>query len=273
MTVARQIDPSDSAETTACRCREQALSPERTAAKAELSELARELARSLGEKVEEYGKYCNLSPQEARQRVDQNSPECIDRILNAPPDEVNWFDLYALAEKDAALALERWENIKQTARSEIESGFRAARTIEDAGGPLERARFGAVRAKLMEDWRPCNGTQQLLVDQLAQWQVLLWRWQEAMTAWINCAISDIRGGKKGKSYEMMRLSEAEALERATEKVERIHRMYLRTLKALQDQRRLRSPIAVRHAEQVNVGPVQISVADLDLSPNGNEGSS
>jgi hypothetical protein len=62
----------------------------------------------------------------------------------------------------------------------------------------------------------------------------------------------------------MRLSEAEALERAAEKVERLHRLYLRTLKALQDQRRPRPPVAVRQAEQVNVGSLRISVDSLSL---------
>jgi hypothetical protein len=119
----------------------------------------------------------------------------------------------------------------------------------------------------MEDWRPRNGTEQLLVDQLAQWQVLLWRWQEAMTAWTNCAISGSRRAKKGESYEMMRLSEAEALERATKKVERIHRMYLRTLQALQDQRHPCPSVSVRHTEQVNIGPVRISVDNL-FGPTG-----
>jgi hypothetical protein len=102
------------------------------------------------------------------------------------------------------------------------------------------------------------------VDQLAQWQVLLWRWQEAMTRWTNCSAFELREETKGKPYESRRLSEAEALERATEKVERIHRLYLRTLKALQDQRRPCPPVAVRHAEQVNIGPVRISAADIGL---------
>jgi hypothetical protein len=62
----------------------------------------------------------------------------------------------------------------------------------------------------------------------------------------------------------MRLFEAEALERAIEKVERLHRLYLRTLKALQDLRRPRPPVAIHQAEQVNVGPVRISVDSLGL---------
>jgi hypothetical protein len=61
----------------------------------------------------------------------------------------------------------------------------------------------------------------LLVDQLAQWQVLLWRWQKALTAWTNCASYGPRQAKKGEPYDSMRLSEAEALERAMKKAERL----------------------------------------------------
>jgi hypothetical protein len=68
----------------------------------------------------------------------------------------------------------------------------------------------------------------------------------------------------------MRLCEAEALEGAMDKVDRLHRLYLRPLKALQDQRRPFPSVAVRHTEQVNVGPVRISMADLGLLSQSNE---
>lgn len=246
------------------------LAPDSTVNPAESGELARELASAFGEKVNSYRKYASISAEEAAKHASQTSPEEIDRILNGPPDDVSWFDLDALAQKDADLALKRWGQIKEAGRNEIRSGYRAARAVEDAGGPWERARFLAVRAELMQDWQPRNAVERQLVDQMAQWQVLLWRWQEAMTAWTNCAISGIRGAKKGKSYEMMRLTEAEALERATEKVERIHRMYLRTLKALQDPRRSPHCVAVRNAQQVNIGGVQISVDNLFLPTGSGE---
>jgi hypothetical protein len=233
-----------------------------TANPIELSDLARELAAAFGEMVNFYRKHYKLSAEEASQRAAEASPEYIDHILNAPPDQVSWLDLDNLVQKDEAKALERWAQIKQAARDEIRSGYRAARTIEDSGGPWERARFLAVRAELMGDGPACNPVEQQLVDQLAQWQVLLWRWQDALSTWTTCATYGSRRAKKGEPYETMRLTEAEALERAMEKVERIHRMYLRTLTALQDQRHLRTPVAVRHADQVNVGPIRINVDNM-----------
>jgi hypothetical protein len=68
----------------------------------------------------------------------------------------------------------------------------------------------------------------------------------------------------------MRLSESEALEGAARKVELLQRLYLRTLKALQDQRRPRPAVAVRHAEQVNVSPIRISADNLALPSHSSE---
>ncbi len=69
----------------------------------------------------------------------------------------------------------------------------------------------------------------------------------------------------------MRVWESEALAGAARKAEVLHRLYLRTLKALQDQRRPGPHVAVPHAEQVNVGPVRISVDNLGLFYHSSEG--
>jgi hypothetical protein len=244
--------------------------PDSTVNPDELSELARELAAAFGETVNFYRKHYKLSTEEAVQRAAEDSPESIDRILNAPPSETSWSDLDTLAQKDAGLALKRWEQIKQAARDEIHSGYRASRAVEDGGGPWERARFAAVRTQLMEAWKPANAMEQLLVEQLAQWQVLLWRWQEALSTWTTCATFAPRRAKKGERYETMRLSESDALESEAAKVERLQGLFLRTLKALQDQRRPSPSVAVRHAEQVNIGPVRISVDDLSLPFHNSE---
>jgi hypothetical protein len=241
--------------------------PDSTVNPDELSELARELAAAFGETVNFYRKHYKLSTEEAVQRAAEDSPENIDRILNTPPSETSWSDLDTLAQKDAGLALKRWEQIKQAARDEIRSGHRAARAVEDGGGPWERARFAAVRTQLMEAWKPANATEQLLVDQLAQWQVLLWRWQEALTTWTTCATFAPRRAKKGERYETMRVWESDALEGAARKAELLHRLYLRTLKALQDLRRPLPHVSVRHAEQANAGLIRISVDNL-LLPTG-----
>jgi hypothetical protein len=257
-----QNGTSNGTASAAGRNRIQVPAPDSSVNPVELNDLARELTAAFGEMLNSYREHCKLSAEEAAKRAADASPEHIDRILNAPPNDVSWFDLDTLAQKDENLALERWQRIKEAACNEFRSGYRASRAVEDAGGPWERARFLAVRAELMEDWRPRNTTEQLLVDQLAQSQVLMWRWQEAMTTWTNCAISDLRQAKKGKPHETMRLSEAEALERATKKVDLLQRLFLRTLKALQDQRRIRRSALVRRAGQVNIAYQQVNVSGL-----------
>jgi hypothetical protein len=107
----------------------------------------------------------------------------------------------------------------------------------------------------MEGWPSRNATEQLLVDQLAQWQVLFWRLQEAQSTWPNCATFAPRRAKKGERYGTISMSESEALESVAEKGERLHGLYLGTLKALQDLRQPYLLATSRYAEHVNVSPI------------------
>jgi hypothetical protein len=227
----------------------------------EVGDLAGEMAAAFGEMVRLYREWYALTPEEARARASACPPEHLDRVLTGPPDQVSWSGLEAVAGQDPAQALRRWEEVKQAARAEIRNGHRAASAIEDGGDPWERARFLAVRAELIDAWQPRNAVEQLLVDQLAQWQALLWRWQEALTTWTNCATYRPRRAKKGQPYEAMRISEAEALGGAAGKVERLHRLYLRTLKALQEGRRGQPPVVVRRAGQVNIAHQQVNLGE------------
>ena len=59
--------------------------------------------------------------------------------------------------------------------------------------------------------------------------------------------------------EPPRLSVAEAMDQAEAMVERCHRLYLRTLGALQGLRR-RPPVVVRRAGQVNIAGQQVNLA-------------
>jgi hypothetical protein len=261
---------SNGASTTLPRGRMLIPAPDSPAAPVELSDLARELAADFARMVNYYRKHYKLSAEEAVARTEETPDEHFDRILHGPPDQLTWLDLDALAHKDEQLTLNRWDEIKEAARNEIRSGHRAACAVEDGGGPWERARFLAVRSELTEAWHPRNASEQFLVDQLAQWQILLWRWQAALSTWTTLASDGSRRAKKGQPYETMRLSDAEALERAAAKVERLHGLYLRTLKALQDQRKPLPLVGIQHAEQVNISPIRISVGNVGLLPQDNE---
>jgi len=223
----------------------------------EAREVAWELAAAFGRMVESYQEHYKLTPEEARARAAEAPDYCLERTLTCPPEEVSWHDLGALERRDPAQALERWETVKSAARGELRSGFRTARAIEGCESPCrQRARFLAIRSELSEAWRPRNAAEQHLVDQMAQCQELIWRWQETLTAYTEVSI---RGWPKPGGEGPPRLSDAEALDRTVAMVERFHRMYLRCLQALQGLRR-RPGVVVRSAGQVNIADQQVNVS-------------
>jgi hypothetical protein len=66
--------------------------------------------------------------------------------------------LERLTRTDPALALERWEEVKQAARQELRSGARARRAVEESSQCCwQRAHFLAARAELIRSW-PCAAT-------------------------------------------------------------------------------------------------------------------
>jgi hypothetical protein len=223
--------------------------------------VAADVAASFGRLVESYLNCYTLTPQEAAAEVTADRPDRRAQALEGPPDRIDWSHLEALAERDPAEALRRWEAVKEAARSELRTGHRAARALEPGGGSCwERAGFLAIRAELAEAWRPRNALEQHLLDQLAQLQTLLERWQQILVVRTRMSVMPRPTAGKVGRYEPPRLSDAEALAEAAGMVERLHRLYLRTLRALQDQRRLQPPVVVRRAGQVNVAHQQINVA-------------
>src|SRR5262249_39599852 len=133
--------------------------------------------------VDSFREHYKLSWPEAVARASENDPGKLDRIVNGPPDEVSWFDLEAVAQTDPEKARRGWGAIKQTPRAELRSGHRAARVLEaGVGSCWERARFLALRTELAEAWQPRNALEQQLLDQMAQFQTLLERWQAILIA-------------------------------------------------------------------------------------------
>jgi hypothetical protein len=223
--------------------------------------VAAELASAFRDVLGGYREYYKLSLADAVERATAPSPEYEQQVLMCPPDEVTWAGLENIAERDPERAQQRWEEVKQAAREELRSGHRAARAVEGGGRTLwERARFLAVRAELSEAWQPRDALEQQLIDQLAQWQSLLFVWQQALTAWTALAGCDPRPrGKRQADREPPRLTESEALHRAAAMAERCQRMYLHTLKTLQERRRVSPSVVVRNAGQINVAGQQLNV--------------
>ena len=235
-----------------------------SAAIGDVGALATELAAAFRQRIEQYREWYKLSPQEAIDRATKESSVPRERVLNCPPHELSWQDLDSVAQSDPNRAQQRWEEIKQAAREERRSGHRFARVMEGPDNSCwGRAQMLALRTELSEAWRPRNAQEQQLVDQLAQWQTLLEEWQDTLTIYMKLPSSGgRRAGKEARCWEPPRLSDVEAVEQAGVMVERMQRLYLRALRALQDQRRIGPSVIIRRAAQVNIGHQQVNMAGV-----------
>jgi hypothetical protein len=223
--------------------------------------LAREMAATFAALVKSYAEMFDVPQEEAVARVGELDPAREKRILTGPPDQVQWHDLNSLARRDPELARRRWEEIKQAARQELESGHRAAQALGSAvSGCWQTAQFLAVRNGLAEAWRPRNGLEWQLIDTMAQAQTLMRLWQENLVALtLLVGRADNPDPERPDHPLGRRLTEAARTEEAAAMVERWHRLFLKTLGALQDLRR-RPPVVVRRAGQVNIAGQQVNVA-------------
>jgi hypothetical protein len=233
---------------------------EPTAARSDAGELAAEIAASFRRTVEGYREAYKLSVQEAVARAEERLPEYEERVLKSPPNELDWHDLRSLSERDLDLALRRWEEVKQAAQDERRSGHRAARVVaRDGGSCWERAQFIALHAELTEAWQPRDGQEQQLIDQMAQFQTLMERWQETLTSYTMAVGRKRRRAEREEPEGPPRVTLAEAVQGAAAMVELMHNLYLRSLRALQDRRRASPPVVVRRAGQVNFAAQQVNV--------------
>ena len=219
------------------------------------------MAASFGILVKSYRETFRLSHEEAVAQVGASSEALDERVLRGPPDQVQWYDLDNVAQRDPDLALRRWEEIKEAARAELQCGYRAAHILDSGSGCWDRAQFLAIRDGIADGLRPRNEFEWQLIDKLAQAQTMIFGCQETLTT-IGRLIA--RGYKKAlddrEPYQPPRLLEDEMIEHAMRMIERWHAIYLRTLKAFREQRRGGPAVVVRRAGQVNVGAQQVNVA-------------
>jgi hypothetical protein len=233
------------------------------AARSDAGELAAEITASFRRTVDNYREVYKLSVQEAVDRAEERLPEYEERVLKSPPNELDWHDLRALSERDPDLALRRWEEVKQAAQDERRSGHRAARVVaRDGGSCWERAQFIALHTELTEAWQPRDGQEEQLIDQMAQFQTLMERWQETLTSYTTAVGRKRRRAEREEPAEgPPRVTQAEAVQGAAAMVELMHNLYLRSLRALQNRRRANPPVIVRRAGQVNVAAQQVNICD------------
>jgi hypothetical protein len=223
----------------------------------EAGTLARELAAAFKGLVDCYRDQWKMSAAEAVAKVEELSPGFEESVLKGPADQVSWPGLEHIALRDPGKAAQRWEEVKAQALLELRSGHRAAKATEGHGTHCwTRAQFLAVRRDLTDAWQPRNGVERQLIDMMAQAQTAQLYWMETFTLRSSCGSSAWKRGE-GR-WEPETVSDAEAMEQAARMVERFQGMFLRTLKALRELRRMPG-VVVQNAGQVNVGAQQLNV--------------
>jgi hypothetical protein len=222
---------------------EVAVKPETRPEALEVKALARQLASAYWDRVNRYKHELGLSTQGAVAKAEEPcSLSRLWKIQDRPSEELTWGDLEESVGKTGGRALDRWEEIKGEALEELRSGHRAGAVVLGRhSGPFDLARFLAIRAELAVGWQPRNGVERQLIDVMAQAQAGLFFWQERL-------------------YDRAAVDLPDVAEQAGAMVERFNRMFLRTLRALQDLRRYTTPVIVQNAGQVNVGGQQVNMA-------------
>jgi hypothetical protein len=231
-------------------------------APSEAGVLAGKLANSFGQMVQAYEKHFSLSREEALKRATEPLPDGGQRVLTEPPDQVSWFDLHMIARTDPERAAARWEEIKQAALDEVQTGHRAAEAVETVAvsdNAWQRARFLALREELSAEWQPRNGIERQLLDTMAQAQVCYLTWLHTLTSYTSLQSCTNRQNREAGRWQPPRQTDADAIEQAAAMMDRFNRIFLRTLRALCDMRRHRNPVIVQSGGQMNVANQQVNL--------------
>ncbi len=240
----------------------------------ETDSLAQELARAYRRMAAFYHDQLKLSGPEADTRArgtdysEQEAAADRQRIFERPADQVSWFDLARLAERNPDDAGAAWIRVRTEAHRELASGHRTAQALEWGGRPWQRARFLAIRDSFAADTPPRNGIEAALLDTAAEAFGDYLEWSEQLHMQASSEVDTERSGlERDGHWRPSRLSMAEAIEQSAKMAERAHTRFLRTVKMLHDLRRLTPTVYVGNAGQINVGNQQVNVAGS--SPEAN----
>jgi len=209
-----------------------------------------------------YREQMQLTPAEAHARATDAGDEDYQRhLLAKPADQVSWGQLQVLAEKNPAAVHAVWERLKAESTDELSSGHRAMEALSFDSGPWDRAQFLAIRRGFLDEWQPRGGIELALLDTLAQtWAGYLWWLRQLHMVSTTEGKMEVVLLKRDGHWKPPRVGVAETIDQSAAMMDRFHRLFLRTLRALQEHRRHAPTVVVQNAAQVNVGAVQQNVA-------------
>jgi len=229
---------------------------------AEAGPLKREMDGAHRRLAEHYVDHYGLTPDAAMVRAKETADSASDKqLIDGDPRDTTWCELQSLTERDPVRQEQCWQEMKQAAADELQSGHRAAEAVEASSiRPWERAQFLSLRDSLATEWKPQTGIEWMLIDTMAQAYTSQLMWQQRVTLWSTLEPdNDNRTVKENGQWHPPRVDVSDAIEEAARMVDRFNRMVLRTLRALRDLRRYTPNVIVQNAGQVNVGEQQVNV--------------
>jgi len=236
---------------------------------ADAQPLAQEMSRAVRRYVQAHVREFEVTPEDSLKSLEQNSEYRGQKALNCEPRHFSWMDFYTLSQRDPELGLQRWKEIKEAARQELQSGHRAAIANEGtfSSNTWQRAQFLAIRDGLATDWEPQNGIEWSLIDMMAQAYASQLFWQERMMCYA-CLESKTEQIKTNGWAEHPRVSDAQAVDQAAQMVDRFNRVFMRSLRALRDLRRHAPSLVMHNVGQVNVAENQLNLGDVNSGALG-----
>jgi len=244
----------------------------------ETDSLAHEMAQAYRRMAAFYRDQLQLSGPEADARArgtDYTTREAAEdrqRILDRPPDQVSWFDLNRLIERNPDDMIAVWSRIKAQVREELASGYRTAHALDWNSRPWQQARFLAIRDSFRASIPPQNGIQSALIDTAAEAFGDYLELTEHFHMQISSEVeTEQHRLEQEGGWTPPRLSMAESIEQSSKLAERAHKRFLQTIKMLHDLRRLTPTVYVGNAGQINVGSQQVNVASPQPQENAGNG--
>jgi hypothetical protein len=215
----------------------------------DLGQVAREAAQAFADQLDRYRRTRDTeAPIDPRERT----PDFIrEAIQDKAPEEITFADIERLARLDPGAGTTKWEEVKAAAARDLEAGWLAARALEPSGASAwDRACFLAVRARLYQTWRPRHDGEALLLDQIAQYEMLRHRWVAILADLTRDPLTLIALRSRGKGPE--RTAPAGAAAEATRVIDRLHRLIQGTVRTLIGLRRAPAAVCVGQVAQLNI---------------------
>ena len=211
----------------------------------------------------------------------QEAKRLYKQMGRRPPDQISWYQLNDLFLCDPEAAEYFWQDIKEAARKDVESGHYLARVFENTdwmSKPWQRAEFQAIRDGFIAEWGPRGQIELCMIDAMAVSFYLFLYWtgehnkrtkldarmvsQDYKEWWDRNYKHWSRNDETYKTkysgqyhdgyWDMPYQKEADAIQQAAELADRFRREFFAGVRQLRDWRRYSSPVIVQNAGQVNI---------------------